>query len=112
MDVGFEILPKDGCSTCQRLDDHRHVLNFELVKAVGRIADLEEQNRHDDEADTACRNLLMEENDCLRRRIAELEEELRNISEADYHKWADDMNTPYDFVRWAQSRARHTLNLK
>jgi len=45
-------------------------------------------------------------------RITELEEELRNIAEADYTKWADDMNTPTDFVAWAKSRARHTLNLK
>ena len=45
-------------------------------------------------------------------RVAELEEEIRNIAEADYTKWADDMNTPSDFVAWAKSRARHTLNLK
>ena len=48
---------------------------------------------------------------CYIKRVAELEEELRNIAEVDYTKWADDMNTPADFVAWAKSRARHTLNL-
>jgi hypothetical protein len=40
-----------------------------------RVAELEAQNRHDDEADTECRNLIMSENDDLRARVAELEEE-------------------------------------
>jgi hypothetical protein len=38
-----------------------------------RVAELEAQNRHDDEADTECRNLIMSENDDLRARVAELE---------------------------------------
>jgi hypothetical protein len=38
-----------------------------------KVRELEAQNRHDDEADTACRNLLMEENDALRARVKDLE---------------------------------------
>lgn len=58
------------------------------------------------------RTAVQNENTTLRARVAELEEELRNIADADYTKWADDMNTPSNFVMWAKSRARHTLNLK
>ena len=32
MDVGFEILPADGCATCQRLDEHRQRLQNDLVE--------------------------------------------------------------------------------
>lgn len=31
MDVGFEILPADGCPTCQLLDEHRHKLQALVV---------------------------------------------------------------------------------
>ena len=37
------------------------------IETAKRIAELEAQNRHDDEADTECRRLLMEENDDIRR---------------------------------------------
>jgi ABC-type transporter Mla subunit MlaD len=38
-------------------------------------------------------------------RIAELEQELRNIANADTVEWDD----PTQFEAWAKSRARHTL---
>lgn len=38
-------------------------------------------------------------------RIAELEQELRNIANADTVAWDD----PTEFEAWAKSRARHTL---
>jgi len=49
---------------------------LERDEARSRIAGLEAQNRHDDAADTECRNLLMEENDNLRAQIATLKERL------------------------------------
>ena len=45
-----------------------------IVTPLKRIAELEAQNRHDDEADTECRRLLMEENDALRSEIDRLKE--------------------------------------
>ena len=48
---------------------------------MARCAELEAQNQHDDEADTAMRNLLSEENDALRARVAELEVELKDSLE-------------------------------
>ena len=31
-DVGFEILPTDGCATCQRLYQHRNEVKNDLVE--------------------------------------------------------------------------------
>ena len=80
----------------------------ELQKVRGENRDLKEFNRN---LRQTCedRGIAM---DKAESRVAELEEELRNIADADYTKWADDMNTPSNFVMWAKSRARHTLNLK
>jgi predicted RNase H-like nuclease (RuvC/YqgF family) len=40
-DVGFEILPDDGCATCQQLDEHRHMLQRIIIELEEEIADLE-----------------------------------------------------------------------
>ncbi len=39
-----------------------------------------------------------------------LREELENIANVAWTKWEAPMNTPTEFVRWAQNRARHTLS--
>ena len=38
-------------------------------------------------------------------------EELENIANAAWSMWESPMNTPAEFARWAQSRARHALNV-
>jgi hypothetical protein len=40
---------------------------------------------------------------------APLVAELKNIAEADLRKWYKGYDTPADFMRWAQSRARAAL---
>lgn len=46
-------------------DDPAHVqwIESENERLEARVAELEAQNKHDDEADTLCRNLLCEERD-------------------------------------------------
>lgn len=41
---------------------------------------------------------------------AELIAELENIARADWRKWDEPLNTPEDFVAWAQSRASFLLS--
>lgn len=38
MDLGFEILPKDDCPTCQKLDQHRKDLLAALIEAEDQVA--------------------------------------------------------------------------
>lgn len=47
--------------------------------------------------------------DIQRDNYIELYEELRNIATADIRKWDKGCNTADDFMKWAQSRARFTL---
>ena len=44
-------------------------LKDQLTTAQQKVKELEAQNRHDDEADTDCRNLLAEESDDLRNQL-------------------------------------------
>jgi hypothetical protein len=60
---------------------------------LGRIAEVEAQAKHDYDADTDCRNLLSEENDCLRQRIAALEGALADDLRAD--GWAVAVHNDY-----------------
>lgn len=70
-DVGFEILPADGCLTCQQLDEHRHKLQGILVQLETQVSVL----------DTTC--------ECHCKAIEELEAEnkdlRRKIEEASFH---------------------------
>lgn len=36
--------------------------------------------------------------------------ELKNIANANYHRWEDGLNTSEQFVQWAQSRARFAIS--
>ena len=45
---------------------------------------------------------LLEENKTLR-------ETLQGIANADWRKWDEEMRSPGEFVKWAKSRAQHTL---
>lgn len=45
---------------------------------------------------------LTEENKLLR-------ETMHGIAVADWRKWDDEMRSPNEFVKWAKSRAQHTL---
>lgn len=45
---------------------------------------------------------LTEENKTLR-------DTLRGIAESDWRKWDEEVRSPYEFVKWAKSRAQHTL---
>lgn len=53
---------------------------------------------------------LQDSNEALRARLESLENELRNIINADYRSWESGLDTPEEFVRWAKSRCRHTLS--
>lgn len=56
------------------------------------------------EVDAIVRNAmaLLEENKTLR-------ETLQGIANADWRKWDEEMRSPGEFVKWAKSRAQHTL---
>lgn len=69
--------------TPARLDalKNQHGLDAdEAQELFAHIDGLEEQNRHDDDADTEMRRLLCEENDALRARAAELEEVVKDLT--------------------------------
>lgn len=52
-----------------------------------------------------------EEIEELKRQVDALCEELENIATAEWRDFDPDVRrSPYEFVMWAQSRARHTLN--
>lgn len=52
-----------------------------------------------------------EEIEELKRQVDALCEELENIATAEWRDFDPDVRrSPYEFVQWAQSRARHTLN--
>lgn len=75
------------------MEAHSQELKEDYARLVARVAELEAKNRHDDEADTKCRELLMEENDALRIVIGTAVRNAKPHTTADSPRWAAVMDT-------------------